>query len=200
MEDYMRTEKPMMDISGMKLLTKISLAPYIYIATNLISNKRKAGGTAFRHQISTLGILIEYGYIDPILLKASVIHDTLEDLNGFDPSIIENCDEDGQEVLKLVLEVSKQADESKGDFLKRIVEKGSYRAKVLKCADRISNLIELGFVTDAKFIERTCEDSECYILPLALQVDFNMYLEILSLIESRKKYLEDIGYYNTPKK
>ena len=199
MKDYMRTEKPIMDMSSMKKLTQITLAPYIFIATNLISKKRKAGGTAFRHQISTLGILIEYGYIDPILLKASVIHDVLEDIDdGFDQNIIKNCDQDGQEVLKLVLEVSKKSNETKGEFLKRIVEKGSYYSKVLKCGDRIANLIELGFVTDAKFIERTCEDSECYILPLALQVDYNMYLEILSLIESRKKYLELIGYYNKP--
>lgn len=194
MEDVMRIEKPQMNLKSLAQLKEIVLAPYIFIASHLIPQKRKAGGTAFRHMISTLGILIEYGYIAPVLLKASVIHDVLEDIEGFDQNIIKNADEDGEAVLKLVQEVSKQPGETKADFLKRIIEKESYNAKTLKCADRIANLTELGFVTDVKFIERTCNDSEYYILPLALQVDFNMYLEILSLIESRRKYLELAGY------
>ncbi len=196
MENCMRTVKPAMDNEKMELLKKISLAPYIFLATNLIPCNRKAGGTCFRHQISTLGVLIEYGYIDAVLLKASVIHDLIEDKPDFDQNLIRNCDSDGEKVLKLVHEVSKQSGESKADFLKRIIEKESYKAKVLKCADRISNLIELGFVTDAEFIDRTCSDSETFILPMALQVDYSMFLEILSLIESRQHYLELIGYYN----
>ena len=32
---------------------------------------------------------------------------------------------------------------AKADYLKRILEQGSRRAKILKCADRISNLTDL---------------------------------------------------------
>ena len=32
----------------------------------------------FRHQISTMGILLDYKIIDPVLLKAAVIHDLFE--------------------------------------------------------------------------------------------------------------------------
>ena len=187
----MRTTKPNhMDQQDMKRLSKIKLAPYIAIGTLLSSKSRRAGGNQFRHMMSTLAILIDYGYIDPILLKASIVHDLIEDLEGFNQDIIKNCDSDGEEVLNLVLEVSKKNNETKADFLKRIIEKGSYKAKLLKCGDRISNLIELGFVTDYDFIQRTCDDSELFILPMALQVDYTMFLELISLLETRRRFLE----------
>lgn len=200
MEDLMRIEKKIMDEDDMKSLKEISLAPYIYIASQLIKKKRKAGGSMFRHQMDTLAILIEYNYLDPILLKAAVIHDTVEDLKDFDTTIIAKTDNDGEQVLKLVLEVTKQPCETKEVFLKRILEHGSYNAKLLKVADRISNLIQLGFVTQYDFIERTCDDTEYFILPMALLIDFNMYQEIISLIETRKKVLEIMDFNTISKK
>ena len=151
----MRTEKPMqMSRQSMELLKDIQLAPYIQLGTGLIQKNRRAGGNMFRHQIQTLSILIDYGYIDPVLLKASVVHDVIEDLPDFDQSLMLNCDEDGEDVLALVLEVSKRKGETKDEFLKRIVYQGSPKAKVLKCADRISNMIELGFVTSLNSLQR----------------------------------------------
>jgi len=32
----------------------------------------------FRHQMSTLAILLDYKFADPVLLKAAVIHDLFE--------------------------------------------------------------------------------------------------------------------------
>ncbi len=194
----MRTERSeKMDSDNMKVLNGIRLAPYIQLSTELIKKHRKAGGNMFRHQMETLAILIDYGYIDSILLKASVIHDCVEDLPDFDQNLVRKCDSEGEEVLKLVLEVSKQENETKDAFLKRIIEKGSHRAKILKTADRISNMMSLGFVTEAKFIEKTCNDTEAFVLPIALLVDFNMYQELISLLKSRQGYLEQIGYYNS---
>jgi len=60
-------------------LGSITLAPYIVKAMALIGVKRKHGSNMFRHQISTLGILLDYKVADPVLLKASVIHDLFED-------------------------------------------------------------------------------------------------------------------------
>ncbi|NND30972.1 MAG: hypothetical protein HKN76_00185, partial [Saprospiraceae bacterium] len=60
-------------------LRNMTVAPYIVKATALIGIKRKSGSNMFRHQISTFGILLDYKVIDPILLKASLIHDILED-------------------------------------------------------------------------------------------------------------------------
>ena len=193
----MKTEKSMqMDTDQMQQLANISLAPYMQIATGLIGKSRHAGGNMFRHQMDTLSILIDYGYIDSVLLKASVIHDTVEDIVGFDKNTIVNVDDEGPEVLKLVLEVTRREDETKEQFLHRILDTGSQKAKVLKCADRISNMISLGFVTDPKFIERYCDETEYFILPMSIEVDFNMYQELIDLIITRRRYLEDGGYFD----
>lgn len=193
----MRTEKPeKMGEKEAQELKHIILAPYMQIATGLIGKARHAGGNMFRHQMDTLAILIDYGYIDSILLKASVVHDTIEDIPGFNPDTIKNVDDDGPEVLKLVLEVTRREDESKKEFLQRIINVGSQKAKILKCADRISNMISLGYVTDPHFIERYCDETEYFILPMALEIDFNMYHELINLIMTRRRYLEDGGYFD----
>ncbi|MBQ3965901.1 MAG: hypothetical protein II684_03610 [Treponema sp.] len=184
----------------MQQLKHIILAPYMQLSTGLIGKSRHAGGNMFRHQIDTLGILIDYGYIDSVLLKAALVHDTVEDIPGFDRNEIINADSDGKEVLDLVLEVTRREDETKRSFLQRIIDTGSQKAKILKCADRISNMISLGFVTDPEFIERYCDETEYFLLPMALEIDYNMYHELISLIMTRRRYLEDGGYFCETKK
>lgn len=175
-------------------LNEIHLAPYMEVATALIGKKRHAGGNMFRHQIDTMGILVDYGYIDSILLKASLIHDVIEDIPGFDKNEILKIEPDSSKVYDLVLEVTRKEGEKKADFLRRIAKEGSKRAKILKCADRISNMIALGYVTDSEFIARYCEETEYFIFPIALMVNDKMYDELLWLTKTRSKYLEDSGY------
>ena len=197
----MKTERSLrMDDSNMNQLGKMRIAPYMQLATALIGKARHAGGNMFRHQMDTLAILIDYGYIDSVLLKASVVHDTVEDIEEFDRNLIVKADKEGQAVLDLVLEVTRREDEDKKQFLKRILRSGSPKAKILKCADRISNMISLGYVTDPKFIERYCDETEYFLLPMALEVDYNMYQELIELIRTRRRYLEDGGYFDTRKK
>ena len=197
----MKVERSLhMDDSNMNQLGGMRIAPYMQLATALIGKARHAGGNMFRHQMDTLAILIDYGYIDSVLLKASVVHDTVEDIEGFDKNRIANADEEGQQVLDLVLEVTRREDENKKQFLMRILKEGTPNAKILKCADRISNMISLGYVTDPKFIERYCDETEYFLLPMALEVDYNMYQELIELIRTRRRYLEDGGYFDTREK
>ncbi|MBQ9625904.1 MAG: hypothetical protein IJR40_01885 [Treponema sp.] len=183
-----------MEQKAMLTLRDIYLAPYMQLATALIGKQRRAGGNMFRHQLDTMTILIDYGYIDSVLLKASCIHDVVEDIPGFDTNSIINDDEEGEDVYRLVLEVTRRKDEDKPAFLRRIINEGSQKAKILKTADRISNMISLGYVTDPKFIERYCDETEFFIFPIALEIDYNMYQELISLVMTRRKYLEDSGY------
>ena len=188
----MKTERSQkMNEEGLLQLSGTVLAPYMQLSTALIGKARHAGGNMFRHQMDTLAILIDYGYIDPVLLKASLVHDTIEDIKDFSPDLIRNADSDGSEVLELVMEVTKREGEQKKDFLRRIIDHGSQKAKILKCADRISNMISLGYVTDSEFIERYCNETEFFLLPIAIEVDFNMYQELINLIITRRKFLED---------
>ncbi len=194
----MKTDRPQnMDFKHMQELSDMNFAPYMQLATGLIGKARHAGGNMFRHQMDTLAILLDYGYIDPIILKSSIVHDTIEDIPGFIHDLIINADSDGPEVYKLVMEVTRRESENKKQFLMRILNEGSQKAKILKCADRISNMISLGYVTDPAFIERYCDETEFFLLPMALEVDYNMYQELIGLVMTRRRYLEDGGYFDT---
>ena len=154
-------------------LKGIYLAPYMQIATALIGKRRHSGGNMFRHQLDTMSILIDYGYIDSVLLKAAVIHDVIEDIPDFNRNLILEIDSESGLVYDLVMEVSKKEGQTKSEFLRGIIEHGSMKAKTLKCADRISNMISMGFVTDQAFIERYCDETEFYAVLNAMYSDFS---------------------------
>lgn len=185
----LRNDTVPMDEGAMLKLKNMHLAPYIQLATSLIGKRRRSGGNMFRHQIDTMGILMDYGYIDSVLLKASVIHDLLEDVPDLDRESILTIDDESAGVYQLVLEVTRRPIENKIEFLGRIREFGSLRAKVLKSADRISNMISLGYVTDIAFIQRYTDETERYIFPIAAVADSRMLSELEELVATRKEYL-----------
>jgi (p)ppGpp synthase/HD superfamily hydrolase len=179
-------------MSDLDALKNLVLAPYILRATALIGVSRKVGGNQFRHSFSTLGILLDYKYFnDSVLLKASVIHDLLEDLPETQVDEIRQTDYEGNQVVDLVLEVSRRSDETKEHYLQRILNTGSTRAKILKCADRISNLTDLHRDThpDHKIVDYLAQ-TENYILPMAREVNADMVIELNDLIAKRRKILQ----------
>jgi (p)ppGpp synthase/HD superfamily hydrolase len=182
-----------MTTEEMLLLKGSHFAPYIQLATVLIGKSRAGGGNMFRHQIDTMAILIDYSVIDSILLKASIIHDLLEDIPDFNHNLIISIDYEGHEVYELVHEVTRKQGEPKAEFLTRILEIGSYKAKLLKTADRISNMISLGFVNNMEFVSRYTDETERYIYPIAEQANGYMLLELRHLVESRRRYLSDLA-------
>jgi len=181
-----------MTTEEMLRLKSTYVAPYIQLATALIGKTREGGGNMFRHQLDTMATLIDYGYIDSVLIKASVVHDLIEDVPDFNRNLLLQADFESPAVYELVMEVTRNEGETKPDFLTRILETGSRHAKVLKVADRISNMIDLGFVINTAFINRYTEETVRYIFPIAEQVDKAMLSELQSLVESRRKYLSAI--------
>jgi len=178
-------------------LANITLAPYIVKAMALIGVKRRSGSNMFRHQISTMGILLDYKFVDPVLLKASVIHDLFEDAAtapGVTEATIKQIDADGPAVYELVQEVTIRVvggvKEPKSVYLTRIMQHGSERARVLKLADRISNITALGFVHDEKFVRKYLRETREYILPHAEQVSADMFRELSDLVASRERLVE----------
>ena len=183
-----------------KTLGNITMAPYIVKAMALIGVKRRAGSNMFRHQISTMGILLDYKIVDPVLLKAAVIHDLFEDaanMPGVSEAEISAIDADGPAVYALVMEVTIRTRgrerEPKEEYLRRIMVEGSPRAKVLKLADRISNLTALGFVTDVNFVRRYLNETRTYILPHAKAINPDMFRELSDLVDSREFWLPVIA-------
>jgi (p)ppGpp synthase/HD superfamily hydrolase len=178
-------------MSDLDALRNLVLAPYILKATALIGISRKVGGNQFRHSFSTLGILLDYKYFnDSVLLKASLLHDLLEDLPETQVDEIRYIDHEARQVVDLVLEVTRRKEETKQEYLERVLEFGSMRAKVLKCADRISNLTDLHRDThpDQK-ISDYLDQTEKYILPMARQVNPDLVIELTDLIARRRDIL-----------
>jgi GTP pyrophosphokinase len=173
-------------------LRTLTLAPYIVKGMALIGFKRRGGSNMFRHQLSTLAILMDYKLLEPVLLKAAVIHDLFEDaagMPGVTASEIAALDSDGPEVYALVMEVTRRivngAKEPKGEFLLRVMTSGSRQARLLKLADRISNLTALGFVSDPEFVRRYVEETRTFILPYAADISADMFKELSDLVDSR---------------
>jgi (p)ppGpp synthase/HD superfamily hydrolase len=177
-------------------LRNLTLAPYIVKAMALIGVRRRSGSNMFRHQLSTLAILLDYKIIDAVLLKASVIHDLFEDaasMPGVTEDEIMRIDADGPAVYALVMEVTRRTvngvHESKSGYLTRVMQHGSARAKLLKLADRISNLTALGYVHDAAFVRRYVEETRTFVLPHAKDVSPDMFRELSDLTDSRERSL-----------
>jgi GTP pyrophosphokinase len=133
-----------------------------------------------------------------VLLKASVIHDLFEDAAGM-PGVtkeeIVQLDDDGPAVYDLVMEVTiRNVDgvkEPKSTYLTRVMQTGSHRARLLKLADRISNIFALGFVHDEAFVDRYLSETRDYVLPYAAAVNADMFRELSDLVEDRQKKWAD---------
>lgn len=172
-------------------LENLILAPYIIKATALIGKKRNVGGNQFRHAMATLAILIDYKlFDDPVLLKASVIHDLFEDVPETNEWEIRNIDSSAGEVVDLVFEVTRKKGQNKDAYLQNILDNGSERAKLLKIADRISNITDLH--NDHYSVEKMhfyLDQTEKYILPMAEQVNRDMAIELRDLLTLRRYQL-----------
>ena len=177
----------------MRYFYNFILAPYIIKATSLIGVSRKCGGNQFRHQWAVLGILLDYKFFDDsVLIKAALLHDLFEDWGEEQIEAIRNLDSDGQAVIDLIKEVTKSDSEPKADYLKRILETGSDRAKILKCADRISNLTDLHLDTHTSGkIAAYLDQTEKYIIPMALSIqNIDFVKELADLIIRRRLLIE----------
>ena len=184
-------------MNDLENLQNLNLAHYILKATALIGVERKVGGNQFRHAFATLGILLDYKFYDKsILLKASLLHDLFEDLpepgtreneiNGFE-------DVESHEVTKLVWEVTRQDNESKREYLQRVLDKGSKNALLLKCADRISNLTDLHRDTHSvSKISKYLDQTEEFVIPMARKVNHEMERELKDLVANRRSKIRGI--------
>jgi (p)ppGpp synthase/HD superfamily hydrolase len=179
-------------MTSLDSLKNLVLAPYILKATALIGVQRQVGGNQFRHCFSTLGILLDYKFFsDSVLLKASLLHDLLEDLPETQVDEIRSIDSDGYQVVALVLEVTRRKDETKAQYLQRVLEFGSRNALLLKCADRISNLTDLHRDTQTiEHISGYLDQTEQYIIPMAKQVNPDMLIELTDLVARRRRIIK----------
>lgn len=177
-------------------LKNLVIAPYIIKATALIGTERNVGGNQFRHAMATFAILIDYKFFDDyVLLKASVIHDLLEDVPETNERELRQIDGQANQVVDLVWEVTRPKGISKANYLKKILEQGSRNAKLLKVADRISNLTDLHRDQySRKKMKEYLDQSEKYVLPMAIEVNKDLAFELKDLIDKRRNQLNLVRY------
>ena len=176
-------------------LEQMVLAPYVQKSTALRGKYRYVGGNQFRHAFGTFAILLDYHYLDPVLLKASLIHDIFEDVTCVSKDEIIHLDADGPKVYDLVKEVTKRPKESKEAYLERLLEHGCTKAKILKCADRISNLTDLHLDTFYRtFVKKHINETKEFVIPMAEEVNKNMLIELSDLVKRRESSMR----YATP--
>ena len=90
-------------------------------------------------------------------------------------------------MVDLALEVTRR-DETRRQYFSRLRDRGTQQAKLLKVADRISNLTDLhATVFDPAYVERYVAETEEYIYPMALEVDANMAKEVRDLMDRRRQ-------------
>jgi (p)ppGpp synthase/HD superfamily hydrolase len=179
-------------MSDLETLKNLVLAPYILKASALIRVSRRTGGNQFRHSFSTLGILLDYKYYhDSVLLKASLLHDFLEDLPESTVEEIRGIDSEGPQVVKLVLEVTKKPSETKAEYLQRVLNTEIKNALILKCCDRISNLTDLHRDTHSdQKISEYLDQTEEFVLPMARRVNPHFVTELKDLVAKRRKIIQ----------
>jgi (p)ppGpp synthase/HD superfamily hydrolase len=157
-----------MENTEMNALRNMELAPWIQKASALIERHRKVGGNQFRHCLATMTILIDYHFIDNVLLKAAIVHDLLEDSSNVSHVELRDLDSDGPAVLDLVLELSRnESTQTKVEYLEKLLNNSSANAKIVKLADRISNLTDLHlFVFSQDETEAYINQTKQYIIPM----------------------------------
>jgi GTP pyrophosphokinase len=125
-------EQKSSEMTALDTLRNLVLAPYILKAMALIRIQRKVGGNQFRHCFMVLGILLDFKlFNDSVLLKASLLHDLFEDIRETSIEEVRYIDNDSNNVVDLVMEVTKQPGELKENYLNRILDSGSRNAMIL---------------------------------------------------------------------
>ena len=83
-------------------------------------------------------------------------------------------------------------------YLNRILTSDSNLAKVLKVADRISNLTDINTdIFGSEFIQRYLNETEEFVLPMAREVNDHMATELSDLLHKRRQLIYKAGGSDT---
>jgi len=131
-------------------------------------------------------------------VQAALLHDVIEDVEELEQdwntlSIRKVKSEFSSNTISIVDDCSRAPDVSRDDFMVAI--KGlTWPSKIIKCLDRLHNLIRAFSITDASYIERYIAETKEVYLPAFENMDElspvkNLFYDVLSELE---KYYERI--------
>jgi (p)ppGpp synthase/HD superfamily hydrolase len=131
-------------------------------------------------------------------VQAALLHDVIEDVEELEQdwntlSIRDVESEFSSNTISMVDDCSRAPEVSRDDFM--VAMKGlTWPSKVIKCLDRLHNLIRAFSITDASYIERYILETKEVYLPAFENMDElspvrNLFYDVLSELE---KYYETI--------
>jgi guanosine-3',5'-bis(diphosphate) 3'-pyrophosphohydrolase len=129
-----------------------------------------------------------FGFDDPALLTAALLHDTIEDTNTDCDDIIDHF---GPEVARWVSALTKEKrlphDEREADYARRLAA-ADWQVKVIKLADIYDNLMDSTTVSSAQ--QRKSADKARFYLQAVSQGLPPAAQRALELVEQKLKRLE----------
>lgn len=163
--------------------------------------KRDNGERYFEHPKRVAIILIHnFGIYDPDMLIAGLLHDTVEDTYLFG-----NVEEAAARIQRrynkrvsaFVLALTKEPSLREGDkpdrdrrYFERVIQEGP-KTTILKLADRLDNLRDLSRCS-ARKKPHYLEETEQYILPMALEAASKVSQEMAERIKKARQEMIDI--------
>lgn len=123
---------------------------------------RKHGLEYISHPMRVVEILKTAGLSEESILIAGLFHDLLEDTDAKKEEVLHLSN---YEILFIVEILTKENGYNMRDYMDRI--NNNPKAKLIKLADRISNLEDILFLEDIEFLSRYLKETQKYFLELS---------------------------------
>lgn len=156
-----------------------------YAREKHLGQYRKHGENYIVHPLRVVEILREKGIEDEEVLMAGLFHDLLEDTDASEEEILSYG---SPRVLELVRLLSKEKAFVMEEYIDRIYRDED--ARLIKLADRLSNLEDSFRLRNLKFLERYIKDTEDNFEKMCKETVFEE--ELRRSLESLKEYVAEL--------
>jgi len=150
------------------------------------------------HPIQVANLALRDLKMSPEIVQACLLHDVVEDTDiELSENTLKIWDLEwtfSQDTIQMILDCTKKKDESRNDFIEKmkILE---WDAKIIKCIDRLHNIIRSFGIKDALYIERYLKETKEVYLPAFASIEVLKPLKILffDLLREMEEYCEKIA-------
>ena len=157
--------------------------------------RRNNGTDYYTHCVDTANALISYGIKDEDVICAALLHDIIEDVEGYNQITIERMF--NPNVARLVMLVTKQPDldYQKPEILNAYLENilSDKDASAIKTADKIHNMMSLKEKSFSKRYKAAIE-TKTYYLPFFTRCG-NLYPRYENLFFAARKEIETLVFH-----
>jgi len=152
------------------------------------------------HPIQVANMALRDLKMSPEVVQACLLHDVVEDTEiELDGNTLKSWELQGtfsHNTIQMMLDCTKKKDEPREEFMEKM-KALEWDAKIIKCIDRLHNIIRSFGIKDAPYIARYLKETKAVYLPAFETIEALKPLKILffDLLSEMEKYSEKI----TPK-